>query len=204
MEENKPHTSYITFPIFQYHFKAYLDGPASQLVDLCLNTSTTNSSMYHWILTVFILEYTSHVLEDRMLYTCLTFQQLELLNTLTWRKIAGRYFQNQEFTMISPSALNPEESLESPNPTSHSPTPFPSLSKFSHGQWNQATTHNHIKNSGCYHEFLHSTANSVAKLALLSYGLLFGQIMSEPFKASECSFHYCRFGALPKKFRFIF
>lgn len=121
MEENKAHTCCITFPILQYHFKAYLDGLVSWLVDLCLNTSTTSSSMYYWILTVFILQYTFHVLGDRMLCTCLTFQQLELLNTLTWRKIAGRYFQNQELAMIFPSALNPEDSVESPEP--HQPQP---------------------------------------------------------------------------------
>lgn len=66
------------------------------------------------------------------LYTFLIFQQLEVLSTLTWRKIAGRYFQDQEFAMNSPSDFNPERSLESPE--SHQPKPNTiSISEFSCG-----------------------------------------------------------------------
>lgn len=192
MEENKPHTCFITFPILQYHFKAYLDGLESWLVDLCLNTSTMNSSMYYWIHTVFILEYTSHVLGDRMLCTCFTFQQLELLNTLTWRKIAGRYFQNQEFAMIFPPALNPEGSVESPEP--HQPQPntisisvciFVGSMKHTIMLKTQVVTVWHSKLSG--------------QVGSAFLRLLFWQLMSEPFRASECNFHYCRFETLPKE-----
>lgn len=79
------------------------------------------------------------------------------------RKILSKSRVHNDF----PPLLLTQKGAWSPlNPTSHNPTPFPSLSEFPCGQWNQATTH---KKSCCYNEFWHSTVNSVAKLAFLSY-----------------------------------
>lgn len=103
--------------------------------------------------------------------------------------------------MISPSDLNPEGSLESPEP--HEPQPnIISISEFSRGKWNQAK-HTIILKTQVV-TVNSDTVNSVAKLALLSYCLLFGQIMAEPFRVSECYFHDFRFGALPKEIQVNF
>lgn len=138
-----------------------------------------------------------------MFYICLIFQQLELLNTLTWRKIAGSYFQNKEFTMIFPSALNPEGSLESPKP--HQPQPN-TISICLNFHVVSETRLQHTITLKTQVVMVNSdTVNSVAKLACLSYYcLLFGQIMYEPFSVNECYFHYCRFGGLPKEIQVNF
>lgn len=75
-------------------------------------------------------------------------QQWELLNTLTWRKIATGYFKNQELAMIFPCALHPEGSLESPEPHQPQPnTPSTSVHTFT---WSMKPGYNKhvVKNLG--------------------------------------------------------